>query len=75
MSGDDAEEQEATELAAAITRLLLKTSEESRFHLKTAIGAAEFSGVGGDLVIRIPRKKGEHPLVKWVGGGVTRFEV
>jgi len=58
-------------LALQLAELLARTSEESRFHLQTALGAAQFGGVGGDLVVRIPRKQSEHALVKWVGGGIS----
>lgn len=58
-------------LAVALAQLLNLVSGESRFHLTTALGARTFGGVGGDLVIRVPRRQAEHVVVKWVGGGVA----
>lgn len=59
---------EVAALAMRLANLLADTSGESQYHLATALGAAEVPGVGGTLVIQIPRRVGEHPTVKWAGG-------
>lgn len=59
---------EVEALAYRLAQLLAQTSAESQYHLATALGAAGVPGVGGSLVIEIPRRVGEHVVVKWAGG-------
>lgn len=56
------------DLAKRLAVVLAETSAESRFHLETALRAADTGGVGGTLLIQLPRRAQEHPVVKWVGG-------
>lgn len=58
-------------LAVSLEQLLQQMSAESRFHLATALNAAQTAGVGGTLVIDVPRKNTDHVQVKWLGGGHT----
>lgn len=55
-------------LAKRLAVVLAETSVESRFHLETALRAADTGSVGGTLVIQLPRREREHPVVKWIGG-------
>lgn len=59
----------------ALGNILTCTSEESKYHLESALGARRFGGIAGDLVIRVPRRVNEHVLVKWVGGGIAMLSV
>lgn len=65
----DPSDPEIMALAVQLATLLAKTSEESRFHLSTALQAGQLN-VSGDLVVRIPRRVNEHVQVKWVGGSI-----
>lgn len=58
------------QLSDELAELLSRMSAESRFHLRTALGASQHQ-VGGDLVISIPRRANEHVVVRWVGGGLS----
>lgn len=64
-----AEEAEVRQLAEQLANLLAHTSKASRFHLQTALQAAEMDGVGGTLIVAIPPRNKDHSVVKWVGGG------
>lgn len=55
-------------LARRLTSLLERTSAESRFHLETALRAAETDNVGGTVLVQVPRRVAEHVTVKWAGG-------
>lgn len=66
-AGDD---DDVALLAAELTELVSRMSTESRFHLRTALGASQYP-VGGDLVIQIPRRSSEHVVARWVGGGLS----
>lgn len=57
-------------LALTLAELLTRTSAESKYHLQTALGARMF-GVGGDLVVHVPRRSNEHVVIQWVGGGLV----
>lgn len=54
------------EMVAALTALLTNLGEASKFNLETAVRAALLAGVGGQLVIHVPRKVGERLEVDWV---------
>lgn len=56
------------ELAVRLADLLAVSSPESLFHLETALAASELSGVGGTLLVEVPRRAGEHVKIKWAGG-------
>lgn len=56
------------DLAVRLADLLAKSSPESLFHLETALRASELSGVGGTLLVELPRRTGEHVRIKWAGG-------
>lgn len=63
------EEQDGVDaLAKRLAVVLAETSVESQFHLETALRAADTGSVGGTLVIQLPRREREHPVVKWIGG-------
>lgn len=64
---DDDTKRLAVELAPVLSVL----SEESKYHLTVGLGARLFDGVGGDLLLRFPRRVKEHPVVKWIGGGIV----
>lgn len=55
-------------LAKRLALILDRTSPESRFHLETALRAAETDHVGGTLLVQVPRRVSEHVVVKWAGG-------
>lgn len=55
-------------LASRLAELLSRSSEESLFHLETMLSASEISGVGGTLLVELPRRTGEHVRIKWAGG-------
>lgn len=54
------------ELAEALARLIVdRLRVASRFHLETAMRAAETEGVSGTLVVDIPRNSGGLIDVGW----------
>lgn len=55
-------------LAKRLALMLSTVSVESRFHLETALSAAEVGGIGGTLLVQVPRRVQEHPVIKWAGG-------
>ena len=59
---------ETVELAAELAALLSDLRPASRFHLRSALMAAGVEGVGGSLVIEIPRKPTDKANVSFVGG-------
>ena len=59
---------DALPLAQRLAELLAKSSPESLFHLETALSASELAGVGGTMLIEVPRRPGEHVKIKWAGG-------
>lgn len=67
-SGVSEPDPRVSELAVRLAELLSKSSAESLFHLNTALAASELSGVGGTLLIEVPRRAGEHVRTKWAGG-------
>lgn len=56
------------DLVAELAELLAELRPASRFHLMTALRAAQTEGVGGALVIEVPRKGRDPVEVTWVGG-------
>lgn len=65
----DDDEDDVRALAERLAAVLSQTSKASRFHLQTALQAAELDGVGGTLIIALPPRTKDYPIVKWVGGG------
>lgn len=64
----DSNQASTADLAVRLADLLAKSSPESMFHLETALRASELSGVGGSLIVQLPRRVGEHVKIKWAGG-------
>lgn len=55
-------------LALRLALLLAQSSPESQFHLETMLAASGLPGVGGTLLVELPRRVGEHVRIKWAGG-------
>lgn len=55
-------------MALRLAEVLSHLSDESRYHLDSALRASEVPGIGGTLIVQLPRRVGEHPVVKWAGG-------
>lgn len=49
-----------------LAELLSDMGDASRFNLETALRAAALEGVGGQLIINVPRKVGARVDIDWI---------